>query len=265
MAKKEFNEGCRGNNEYQRLFLNNQAKTRQELLDCYQHATKIMQDWHDKQEALRLQGSGYWVPAIKDFLHPFNGAGIVEYRREFCLEWGNAKNWREWATQAYRMGSQIIIEQYPKEAFSEWYVRLWIGSSEEVPGTTPLELVALREWLDENAHDGMTIPSTLLDAIDLKDPSLETIHHRDLVHDSAVEPYSNLPEAVRISHEVIQFVPKIFKAFKHLLEVAVPLVEKSLSVTPPEVNEAHARSQGALSRSKGDITNPKHKPHSINT
>ena len=265
MAKKEFNGGCHGNNGYQRLFLNNQAKTLQELLDCYQNATKIMQDWHENQEALRLQGSGYWVPAIKDFLHPFNGAGIVEYRRAFGPEWGNAKNWRDWTTQAYRMGSQLIIEQDPCESHSKHYVRLWIGSSDEVPGTTPQNLVELRNWLDENPHDGTTIPAELLAAIDLTDPSLETIHHRDLVHDSAVEPYSNLPEAVRISHEVIQFVPKIFKAFTHLLEVAVAVMDKSFSVTPPEVNEAHARSQGALSRSKGDITNPKHKPHSINT
>lgn len=210
-----------------------------EVLEAFEARIKLIEGWHDNQSAGAAQGR--YLPEIRDFLYPFNGV-ITHHTRTYGPPWGPNNAWREWTDQAYRMGAQILIEE--AETKDAPWVRLWIGNADETPGITPPELVALREWLDENP-DGGQIPKYLLDAINRKDPALKRKPRREwFTTPDGLPHYGALPEELRFAHNAVQVIPRLIPALKKLLEVSIATLEQAINQQPEDITRA--RSEGAF-------------------
>ena len=224
--------------EAPRLFLNNPQKTRQDLYRVYEMAIRQMKDWEADQKVLRLQGT-HFVPEIKAYAYPYNVAGIIYYERPLGRFYGPKNCWEEHTAQAVRMGAQLVVEE--SEAPDAPWVRLWIGHVDEPVGDTPPATVALKEWLDaqqadepDRCHFYIAIPKNLLDAIDRKDPALERKPYAEwFCHREKITPYSKLPLALQLAHEVLQFVPDLQRYFDAMLQAAHETQENALRQKSP--------------------------------
>lgn len=188
------------------------------------------------------------VHEIRDWLYPLN-AVVSTYDRTYGPPWGPTNSWHEWTEQAYRMGAQLLIEE-SEEPGAPW-VRVWLGHADEVPGSTPPELVALREWLNSH-NDGEQIPKNLLDHIDLKDPALERKSRSEwLKIGEGGQPYSRLTEELRLAHAAIRIIPRLVPELTKLLEAAVNTVENEINRQPEDITRA--RGEAILESSQSGI------------
>lgn len=189
------------------------------------------------------------VLEIRDWLYPCN-AVVSTYIRTYGPPWGPTNYWREWTEQAYRMGAQLLIEE-SEEPGAPW-VRVWLGHADEVSGSTPSELVALREWLNGD-NDYKQIPKHLLNTINLKDPALERKSRSEwLKIGEGAQPYSRLTEELRLAHAAIRTIPKLVPALRALLEVSIKAVENGCNREPEEISRA--RSEAILESSQSSIS-----------
>lgn len=217
--------------------------TAHEFLTAIAARTKLIQDWQDSRSGNPTQGTPP-LPEIKNFLYPFN-AVVTHYVRF----WGGNKPMCECTDSAYRMGSQLLIEE--SEVESAPWVRLWIGHPDEAPGSTPPELIALREWLDSTSG-GEQIPDHLLARIDRLDPLLERKSRSEwLENPVGAESYTALPEELRLAHQAVAVIPRLVPQLAKLLEVAITTLENELNRQPEDITRA--RGEAILESSQSGI------------
>ena len=213
------------------LFPGGKPPITHEVIKAIEARIKTIEDWQVNQSTDPSHGS-YYLPEIEDFLYPFNGV-ISHYTRTYGPPWGPNNAWHEWTDQAYRMGAQILIEE--SEAKDAPWVRLWIGHASEPEGATLPELVALREWLDENP-DGGTIPQLLLDPINRKNSIFERKPRREWLNiPKGAKPCSKLPDPLRCAYSSALSVKRLLPVMARLLQVSEKALETTLRQQPYSV------------------------------